>query len=445
MNICFVANHRKTIFFHKISQELEKKGIVVYWITVNKKNFNFLNKKYKKEKILYISKNIKKNNIVGEFKLNEIVANDRALKYNIKEGLLFLENIQKPVLNFLIKNNIKKIFGENTWAHEILIKRIAESENINYLLPHTIRIPYNRFGFFKDEYYSILLERKKHEEDYKNVDFLKKPDYLMLNDKKIKKNKTIFSNFKKIFRFLFDYYYDKFDPNYSGFYNKIKEKFAEKRNRLFYKYIKKTYIGEEFLKTNKYIFFGLHKQPEASIDVIGRYYEDQYKLIYNLWRILPSNYFLLIKDHTNAIGDRSYSFYKKIKTLPKVILLNEKMDSHLIVQYSQLVATVSGTIGFEAILRDKRAITFGPVFFSKYTNCLQIGLDDLKKYTLKDIIDKIDRIPNDIEKLKKYLICNSFEGIISDPDADERCIENKNIKFIVNSILYVCNNCESKY
>ena len=60
--------------------------------------------------------------------------------------------------------------------------------------------------------------------------------------------------------------------------------------------------------------YTLHKQPEASVDIVGRYYDNQYTNIQNIWRILPDDWCLVVKEHTNAIGDRPLSFLKKLKS-----------------------------------------------------------------------------------------------------------------------------------
>src|SRR5690606_24694408 len=92
----------------------------------------------------------------------------------------------------------------------------------------------------------------------------------------------------------------------------------EEWNRLTYQFIKKTSYQE--IEKKNFVLFTLHKQPEASVDIVGRYFDDQYKVIQSIWRILPESWYLVVKEHTNAIGDRSFSFFRKIKAHRNIIL-----------------------------------------------------------------------------------------------------------------------------
>ena len=59
----------------------------------------------------------------------------------------------------------------------------------------------------------------------------------------------------------------------------------------------------------------MQKQPEATTDVKGMYYSNQYENIKMIWNVLPEKFNLIIKEHPNCIGDRSLSFYKNLLKL----------------------------------------------------------------------------------------------------------------------------------
>ena len=42
------------------------------------------------------------------------------------------------------------------------------------------------------------------------------------------------------------------------------------------------------------------------------YYNDNYKNLENVWKILPPNFHLIIKEHPSNIGNLNMSFYRKI-------------------------------------------------------------------------------------------------------------------------------------
>ena len=65
----------------------------------------------------------------------------------------------------------------------------------------------------------------------------------------------------------------------------------------------------------------MQKTPEANTDVKGIYYSDHIINIQNIWKILPSNFQLVVKQHPACTGDNNLFFYKKIKNLYNVHLL----------------------------------------------------------------------------------------------------------------------------
>lgn len=443
-NICFVANYTKTFLFHKVAQQLTKHDIAVYWIVVNKKLLDFLMEHYPKEQILYISKkNINlENDIVDEFKLNELIYGDRVLRHDLNNSYSFLKNIQLPIYQFIQQNNISKIFGEITWAHELLVHRICKQKEelkCQYLNPHTIRMPNGRFTFFEDEYQSIIhISNKKNSiniPDVAKVITVEKPDYLVLNDKIQAKNRSLFNRLKKIKFFITGENKDSLDPtilNQRWIVLKIRVK--EEINKELYRFIK-THDLKEF-KDKKILFLALHKQPEASVDVLGRYYEDQYINIVNLWRVLPDGWVILIKEHTNAIGDRTLSFYHKITALSNVYFINEKIDSHEIITQSELVATISGTVAYEAALLGRPSVTFAPTFFNGLSNSKNIHLDDLRNPNIiENLLTPRSGLSN--EDFSEQLLKNSFEGLISDYLSDGRCMDNVNINNLTIAFLEI--------
>src|SRR5688572_9023580 len=148
MRICFVANYSKTYLFDEIGKKLrESTGAEICWIVVNRKLCDYLLKSYPSEQVLYLDKSFinKATEPVGEFCINEIIYGDRALRHSMGDAVKYLTHIQKPISDFIQQNNIKVFFGEHTWAHELLIERLAASISIPYLDPQVVRIPNGRF------------------------------------------------------------------------------------------------------------------------------------------------------------------------------------------------------------------------------------------------------------------------------------------------------------
>lgn len=436
MNICFVANFHKTYLFHEVAKRLQRDGVRVFWVVVNRKLRDFLLEHYDKDQVLYLSKLNAAQECapVGDFRLNELVHGDRVLTHERSWAWQFLENIQRPFHDFIAANEVKHVFGEVTWAHEILFHRILTNRTelgARYLCPHTIRIPNGRFGFFTDEFQSELLERPQDSREVFDVADLQvaKPDYLKINDARLDKARSIRSRLHRMKRFFTKENIDDVDPTVpANRWLAFKLRAAEEFNREMYRFVRTEPFTEE-LAASPYILMTLHKQPEASIDVIGRYYENQWINILNVWRSLPDGWRLVVKEHTNAIGDRSVWFYAKIKRLRNLVLIDEKEDSHRLINACKVVVTVSGTVAYEAALLGKRAYTFAPCFFNKLNGCDAIGLNETRA-----AIDWLDWNSNAPKCDISQLISRSYKGLISDPVSSPSCVDPDNVQSIAAAI-----------
>jgi hypothetical protein len=99
--------------------------------------------------------------------------------------------------------------------------------------------------------------------------------------------------------------------------------------------------------------------------VAGSFYSDQYALIALIARSLPISHRLYVKVHPTDVDGKSLGFYKKIANLPNVSLIDFSVDSKRLVQSSDIVFTLTGTVGFEAAIMGKKVITFGRNFYNK--------------------------------------------------------------------------------
>lgn len=453
--VCFVANFTKTYFFHELASKLEEYGIEIFWVVVRKQLYKFLIEYYSADRILYINKSYtsKESKPVADFKLNELLFGDRILKYDYREGQNFLVNIQSSICAFLKNNQISVVFGEVTWAHELLISRICRKYlDIDYLSFQSIRIPNGRLCFFKDEEQVELLELslfKKNNDQYiessisSNFDDIQKPEYLKRNDFLLAEKYSFRGHLKRIHRMLTNENIDKLDPcNISKGWKRYEIPFNEEWNRLSYATLKKKKYEE--IKGLKYIFFGFHKQPEASVDVCGRYYENQSLNVINLWRQLPNDWYLVIKEHSNAIGDRGALFFKRLLKYPRILLVDENIDSHLLIKNAQLVATNTGTMALEAALMGKPAFTFSPVFFNKINRCPNIGIDFLRKFgSIKEVLGYINNLSDNRAEYLEYIENNSFEGENADPQFNPKGMTKENICKVASAILMVIEKDEN--
>ena len=123
--------------------------------------------------------NLSHSGLVSEFKINELLYSI-ITKCHKQSDKNFLINSEKQIIDFIKLNNIKYIFGEFTWAHEVLINLICNNKpelNCKHYNPGAVRIIPDRFLFLKNldnsKYYlrknNFTSELKINQNYYKNL------------------------------------------------------------------------------------------------------------------------------------------------------------------------------------------------------------------------------------------------------------------------------------
>lgn len=156
--------------------------------------------------------------------------------------------------------------------------------------------------------------------------------------------------------------------------NTIRKKLENKRS---YNKLALTHID-----TNKpYIFCALQYQPEKSTCPLGGRFVNQILMIELLSKNLPHNWNLYVKEHPSQFvldytryGElyRSKEFYRKITKFPNTYLIPMNTDVFNIIDRSSAVASVTGTICWEAAIRGKYALNFGHSWFKGCEGILDI-------------------------------------------------------------------------
>ena len=142
------------------------------------------------------------------------------------------------------------------------------------------------------------------------------------------------------------------------------------------------------------------------------YYSDQINNIINIWKILPKNFQLIIKEHPNCIGDRNIFFYKKLLKLKNVFLIkNEDLkDNEKFVINSYATFSIASTASLQSAYKKIPSFTFGETFFNCLKYSIKLSLEDLRNSkNLESLIDTKIKEKNDDEN---FYLKNSFEGYL---------------------------------
>ncbi len=143
----------------------------------------------------------------------------------------------------------------------------------------------------------------------------------------------------------------------------------------------------EQLPSRPFVLFAPHYQPEAATLAGAPVWSDMLGLGRLLSTSLPAGYQLVVKDHPLIGGYRAPYFYRQLSRLPNVIILPENYSSLELIRRCDLVATVGGTIGLQALIFGKPTLLFGPIYYGQVTGVLRppADLNDLPDL-LKDVL-----------------------------------------------------------
>lgn len=115
---------------------------------------------------------------------------------------------------------------------------------------------------------------------------------------------------------------------------------------------------EERLK-RPFIYYTLHVDPESSTTHLAPDHTNQLAVIEALAKRKPLHMDLLVKEHPNMIGRRPSYFYDAISKMPSVYLIPTSVPSSVLIQHAALIATITGTVAWEALLLQKPALLIG--------------------------------------------------------------------------------------
>jgi len=112
------------------------------------------------------------------------------------------------------------------------------------------------------------------------------------------------------------------------------------------------------LEGKRFIFFPLQTDPEVALQVHSPEFFFQHAAIVAISRDLPADTLLVVKDAYEALGRRPKDFYRQLRDLKNVVMVNPIELGLRIVDKAEAVATICSTVGFEAATAGKPVITF---------------------------------------------------------------------------------------
>jgi hypothetical protein len=178
-----------------------------------------------------------------------------------------------------------------------------------------------------------------------------------------------------------------------------------------YNFLKKISISSNNLKNKKIIFWTMNLEPEVSLYLFSPEFSNAIEAIVWISKSININTVIVIKEHPLALGVRSKETYKAFSKMANVYLADPASSSEMWLKKSSIVATITGTIGYEAVYSKVPVISFGKHQLINYLPSVEYVTNfDETQIAIKKLLDvnKYD-LSKSLVALHRALLDQSFE------------------------------------
>jgi hypothetical protein len=114
----------------------------------------------------------------------------------------------------------------------------------------------------------------------------------------------------------------------------------------------------------EFFFFPLHLADDSAITVRAPQFQQQEDIIRHIAeRALPAGTCLYVKPHPGAMHAYSVEMIRKLAKIPRVKVIDPRINSHALIAAARLVIVINSTVGFESLLYGKPVVSLGRVFY----------------------------------------------------------------------------------
>lgn len=444
--IAIIDNETMFLFYEHVMALAKQQGLEMMFISLSRRKHQYLLDKglksvYLKEWVGAGKDSIKASDLemfFPDFKLNQCIQNDRVLKKLPEEkSRRILETYLEAFNGILVNYPITLMVGEVSWGVEYLFYHAAHYKSIRYVNPlNTYATSGLRLVFFdKKNSCGYFLGR-----DEKSAVVIKE----MIDCRKsININDLLGKNLNSV--------------SFGKYFNKLKVYFSfrdsfDYRSSIFLKFNRLRILSRRYLiklfgfllykqvnKSDRYFYYPLHIQPEATPDIIAMNYCNQLELISQIARSLPFGTKLIVKEHPNASGAETLKRLLWIRKQNNVILIPPQTPSKDLIKGSLGVITIAGTVGMEARLENKPVLLFSEVYYSSLLDHIYKVTDynELSKTLQFFLSDSNFFECTNYKDFLGFMDQHSSDCYIYDPLVDSAVLNFKNISaFFMEIVRY---------
>jgi hypothetical protein len=374
-------------YFIPFAKALEQVGFEVFWVCALTADARYLHKNgIPTSNVLDINEGFRSNGRYQECKdaiavfenetdpkFNDIILMDRLLnRKDWQFSIELLHHVAKEVSAFVERNGLQIMSSWRDTAIQMTAMLVARHHAIPFIVPTRIRIPQQMYGFCTAHHTDsfITLRPTTHEDQTWAENFLaafERRDLIPALKKSSRSFIDVLRLMPSHFRaFRYEVRRSSSDPgnDFTRYpLSRLVVMYVRRRINLFlYQFVRP---AETSLSTAlPYCLYALHTQPESSIDVQGSYFSDQIELIRHIARSLPASHVLYVKVHPTDVDGQSLEFYRRIKAIPSVVLVDFSVDSRMMQEGASIIFALTGTMAYEAGLLQKPVIVFARNYFN---------------------------------------------------------------------------------
>ncbi|RZJ01600.1 MAG: hypothetical protein EON90_02165 [Brevundimonas sp.] len=460
MKVCFFANFGKTLFYDAIGRVLRERGHEVVWMTPSARwNERLLKGGGRREHLLDLSTQMswrdgktlsaqEEDHLAGlesrcDLSVNDMITMDRALRL-MPDGRAraYLAMVERESRSFFQRTRPDVVLGEATWGWELMAGAVARDLGIGQFCFSSVRFPSERVAFsngYRDQ--RLFPVRPRLESDRSEAERL-------LDAFRARPVKPLYEASNAALPTFRHHWLaeatallsgaEKGNPQARSLFSRVASRGAMLRN-LIQQRLFPPFEGVPAAPRKPFALVLLHVQPESTIDAYGSAHMDQIDNVAMLARVLPATHEIYVKEHPSAAGDRGGDYYRRLKSIPGVRLIQPRADTFSLIREAWLVMSVAGSACYEAGLLGVPAATLAPLFFSDLMIAPQVTPKSEGVRSLSDKVAAFNAVSAEVHReravalIADVLRC-SFPAIVSDPASNPACIDRENLSNLADGI-----------
>lgn len=459
-NIAFCSNWERTDTWIAVGSELVRRGANVFFVMTRDEYVDkALAAGFRRDQILWLRRDEAERSTFSQADIELLEQYERATGERVRNFILmdrfmrsehhawamqYCRYVFRAVLKFIEANEIEIVSGQPDNIPDLLALMIQKFRGGKYAAPFEFRLPEKRFVLWDsaiEQRPHVTGARSPDDVSAEELESARKLRQRVLEGGKqrvlsqTQQPRIGLSYFQQLtrgffYRALIVSRHDVYMYNLRSIFFDLKYHMIAINYRLTRMLWNR--IFEHGQGNERFVLFTLNYAPEHTIDVEAPYFTSAVETVRNMVRSLPSDVWLYVKEHPNALGIRSPGELFRIKRLPGVRLIDPFVDSHSLIKRAEAIVTLSGTASLEAAIYGKRTILLSDIFIQNFSTCeqadapWQVG-DILRRKPAREYSEQGDL------RYLAWLYSNSHPGTVTEPLTDPTSLEADNVGLVADA------------